>query len=142
MAELLLRHALREQGDTDTDLGSAGVGAVGGEPASEGAYLVALEHGQDLSDHRSRHLNREMADQADLILVMSSRHREHLQAMLGDAAGDKVVLLGEYAGLSGDAAEVSDPFGADLEQYRETWDQLERLTRAAAARLRSQRRRR
>ena len=137
MAEVLLRQALRELGDSDTVLGSAGVGAVEGEPASEGAYLVALEHGADLSAHRSRRLTPELANGADLILVMSSRHREYLHTMLGEPAADKVALLGEYAGFHGADAEVQDPFGAELEEYRETWSQLERLTRAAAARLRS-----
>lgn len=137
MAEVLLRQALRERGDTDTVLGSAGVGAAEGEPASEGAYLVALEHGADLSAHRSRRLTPGLAADADLILVMSSRQREHLRTVLGEAAAEKVALLGEYAGCSGADAEVQDPFGADLEQYRETWSQLERFARVAAARLRS-----
>jgi len=35
-------------------VGSAGTGAWDGAPASEGAYLVGLERGLDLSGHRAR----------------------------------------------------------------------------------------
>jgi hypothetical protein len=35
----------------------------------------------------------------------------------------------------GDEAEVRDPFGGDLEEYRSTFDQLERLLDPAIARI-------
>ncbi|MEJ2238315.1 MAG: hypothetical protein P8X82_08470, partial [Gemmatimonadales bacterium] len=47
----------------------------------------------------------------------------------------KVHVLGEYVGRTGAEAEVSDPFGASLEVYRATFDQLEPLVKEAAQRL-------
>jgi len=38
-----------------------------------------------------------------------------------------VFVLGEYAGREGDEAEVSDPFGGDLDVYRDTCVELEAL---------------
>src|SRR3954466_6121375 len=70
MAETLLRHALEARGATQVTVGSAGSGAWEGAPASEGAYLVALEHGLDLSAHRARMLTRELVNSADLVLTM------------------------------------------------------------------------
>jgi protein-tyrosine-phosphatase len=46
-----------------------------------------------------------------------------------------VFVLGEYAGRSADDAEVSDPFGRDLDVYRQTCDELEQLVAAVAERL-------
>ena len=77
-------------------------------------------------------LTRDVIKRADLILTMSRHHRARIQEL---DAGARVYLLGEYAGRSGDDAEVADPFGADLETYRETFAQLDVLIRLAAGRL-------
>ena len=50
MAETLFRTGAGEAGLTSLEVSSAGIGAVPGAPASEGAYLVMLErdiHGVD-----------------------------------------------------------------------------------------------
>jgi hypothetical protein len=44
-------------------------------------------------------------------------------------------VLGEYAGRSGPEAEVSDPFGGDLEMYRATFEELSALVGNAIARI-------
>ncbi len=74
LAEAAFRRLLAAAGRTDIAVGSAGTGAYDGAPASEGAYLVALEAGLDLSGHRARLLTREMVAQADLILTMAKGH--------------------------------------------------------------------
>ncbi len=51
------------------------------------------------------------------------------------AADERVFVLGEYAGREGDEAEVSDPFGGDLEVYRDTCSELEALLQAAVERI-------
>src|SRR5512135_2244316 len=53
---------------------SAGIAAWDGTPASEGAYLVALERGLDLSGHRARMLTADQVRDADLVLTMSESH--------------------------------------------------------------------
>ncbi|HET7024049.1 MAG TPA: hypothetical protein VFI39_02455, partial [Gemmatimonadales bacterium] len=103
-----------------------------GAPASEGAYLVALEHGLDLSAHRARHATAELIARADLILTMSRSHLERVEALGG--AG-KSHLLGEFAGLRGAEAEVLDPMGGEIDGYRAAFDRLDQLTRLAVQRL-------
>src|SRR3990170_7579296 len=71
MAEALLRDAVAARGLEQVAVSSAGTGAWDGAPVSEGAYLVGLEHGLDLSGHRARLLTREVVKDADLILTMS-----------------------------------------------------------------------
>jgi protein-tyrosine-phosphatase len=132
MAEALLRHKLGERGVQGVTVSSAGVGAWNGAPASEGAYLVALEHGLDLSGHRARLLTSELAGSATLILTMARHHLPRVDQL---TASGRTHLLGEYAGEGGIDAEVRDPFGGDMEGYRETFTQLDQLLDEVVARL-------
>lgn len=129
LAESLLERALKDRG-LEVEVTSAGTGAWDGAPASEGAYLVGLERGLDLSGHRARLLTRELVDEADLILTMARHHRARVDELGGEG---KVFVLGEYAGKGDD--EVSDPFGGDLTVYRDTAQELEALAEAVADRL-------
>jgi protein-tyrosine-phosphatase len=132
LAEALLRTALGSL----ASVSSAGTGAWEGAPATEGAYLVGLENGLDLSGHRARMLTRELVAGADLILTMSGHHA----ARVADLGGTgKVHLLGEFAGRTGAGAEVNDPFGGDLDEYRETYAELAELAAGVAARLTAER---
>lgn len=124
LAEAMLRSLAAQHPELSIEVGSAGVGAVEGAPASEGTYLIGLEHGLDLSAHRSRALTPEVVAAADLILTMGRRHLERVADLGGS---DKSMLLGEYAGVAGLEAEVADPFGGDLEGYRATYADLEVL---------------
>jgi protein-tyrosine phosphatase/ribose 5-phosphate isomerase B len=137
LAEALLRRALEERGVTDIEVSSAGTGAWEGAPASEGAYLVGLESGLDLSGHRARLLTGEVVSQADLILTMARHHRARVLEL---GAEGRVHLVGDYAGRSGGAPEVADPFGSDLEVYRQTRDELAALMTMVADRLAEERR--
>lgn len=132
MAAALLRRALDQSGIDGFDVASAGIGAWEGAPASEGAYLVMLEDGLDLSAHRARILTPDLVEQADLVLTMS---RAHLGRVRELGAGARAHLLGEFAGRAGDRAEVRDPFGADLEQYRETYRELAGMISGVVSRL-------
>jgi protein-tyrosine-phosphatase len=132
LAEALLLRTLKERGIERVTVTSAGTGAWDGAPASEGAYLVGLERGLDLSGHRARLLTRELVDQADLILTMARHHRARVDELGGEG---RVFVLGEYAGKGAEAAEVSDPFGGDLDVYRNTCAELEGLVAATVERL-------
>jgi len=132
LAEAVLRRLLATAGRTDITVSSAGTGAYDGAPASEGAVLVALEQDLDLTAHRARLLDRDIVSSADLILTMSRGHLSRVERLGG---ADRAQLLGDYAGVVGADAEVRDPFGADVETYRATLEQLERLLRPARDRL-------
>src|SRR5438309_8964274 len=131
LAAALLERALKERG-LDVNVTSAGTGAWDGAPASEGAYLVGLERGLDLSGHRARLLTRELVEQADLILTMARHHRARVDELGGEG---RVFVLGEYGGREGDEAEVSDPSGGDLDVYRDTCAELEALVDATVERM-------
>lgn len=132
MAEAIARRELASRGRDDVQVTSAGTAAPDGAPASEGAYLVALEHGLDLSAHRARQLTTDLVAGADLVLGMSPHHVERAAALGGTG---KAHLLGEYAGRLDEDAQVDDPFGGDLDEYRGTFDRLEALLADVVARL-------
>ena len=132
LAVSLLRRMLDEAGRQDITVESAGTGAYDGSPASEGAYLVALEVGLDLSPHRARLLDRELVEAADLILTMSKGHLTRVERLGGEG---KAHLLGTYASASATESEIKDPYGGDVEGYRQTLRQLERLLFPARERL-------
>lgn len=131
-AEGLLRAALAAKGLDQVTVSSAGTGAWDGAPVSEAAYLVSLEQGLDLSEHRARLLTRDLVRGADLILTMSGHHLARVAELGGE---DKVHLLGAYAGRDEGQTEVSDPYGADLATYRATFTELHDLIGSVVSRV-------
>ena len=132
IAEALARKLLQDRGRSDIVVSSAGTSAGEGSPASEGAYLVGLEKGLDLADHSASFLTREVVARADLILAMSQQHLDRAVALGG---ADKSHLLGSFAGRQAGEDEVEDPFGGTLEDYRDTYAQLESLMADAVERI-------
>lgn len=124
LAAAMLARSLEAAGRPDILVRSAGTGAWEGAPASEGAYLVSLENGLDLSSHRAQLLTRALVDEADLVLTMSRPHLARVRELGG---GARAHLLGEYAGLGGRDADVVDPYGGDLDDYRATFRMLANL---------------
>jgi protein-tyrosine-phosphatase len=133
MAEVIARREAINRGMIDIEVGSAGTSTIEGSAASDGALLVALEHQLDLSMHRSRYLTRELIDESDLVLCMTGNHLDRALALGGDG---KSLLLADFAAPQTHASsQVSDPFGGDLEAYRETFAELTRLIRSTFDRL-------
>lgn len=132
LAESLMRSELERLGVDGAVVSSAGTGAWEGAPASEGAYLVGLEHGVDLSDHRARLLTGDVVREADLIFTMARHQRARVEDLGGEG---RVHVLGEYVGRTGAEAEVGDPFGAGLDVYRETFNQLAEFINEAKERI-------
>jgi protein-tyrosine-phosphatase len=132
LAAALLERLIEEDGPGGVTVSSAGVGALDGAPASEGAYLVALESGLDLSAHRAERLRPELVREANLILTMSPNHVRRVAELGGSG---KVMLLGEYATGGAGGEEIHDPFGGDVHAYRETLHTLTRLMAGVRDRL-------
>ncbi len=136
LAEAIARKIAIERGLTWLDAASAGTSAWEGASASDGALLVGLERGLDLNGHRSRQLDRDVVARADLILAMGPHHLERVEALGGEG---KAYLLTAYASHGQNTRPVNDPMGAELEVYRVTAGELERLVRAAMDRVAAER---
>lgn len=100
---------------------SAGIMAVSGTKTSENAALVIKENlNTDISSENACLLDNKMVIEADLILTMT----EAIEKLVKDAFPGyiyKVFTLNGYIGLN---SNIIDPFGGDLQVYRETFNQL------------------
>ncbi|HXY31481.1 MAG TPA: low molecular weight protein arginine phosphatase [Gemmatimonadaceae bacterium] len=132
MAECIARAIASERGLIDVEFGSAGTAAWDGAPASDGALLVSLERGVDLSGHQARLVSREMLEDYDLVLAMGPHHAERLEALGGKG---KTFLLTTYGSRGASDRPIGDPFGGNLSLYRETFDELDKEIRRAFDRL-------
>lgn len=136
MAEAITRKIAIEKGLTDLDVASGGTSAWDSAPPSDGALLVAMERGMDLSEHRAQNLTREIVQSCDLILAMGPHHLERIEALGGEG---KAFLLSDYASHGQVKRAISDPIGAELDVYRATADELEEEIRRVVDRITAER---
>src|SRR5213076_2390836 len=132
LAEAIARKVSIERGLQDVELQSAGTSAWDGAPASDGALLVGMERGLDLSTHRAQTLTRELVQNADLVLAMGPHHLERIEALGGIG---KAYLLTDFASRGKSVRPVNDPIGGELDLYRTTADELEQEVRRVFDRI-------
>ena len=124
MAEAIFRDIISnepELSSVDIAIKSAGtLQGIDGAPATNEAIAVMREHGIDISQHKAKHINTELVNWADIILVMKPEHKSYIAAVFGDN-GNKIYLLTQFIG---EAGYVADPIGLGLEAYRRCADQL------------------
>ena len=118
MAECLARamFAAREAREAWMVL-SAGVYALSGAPASEGAKHAMERRGLTLEGHRSRAVTRVLLDHAALVVGMGPGHISQLRAMYPDCQTPMRAF---------DDPPISDPYGRDDAAYERAARDLER----------------
>jgi protein-tyrosine phosphatase len=99
MAEALFRQLAQEAG-LEVEVRSAGVSAMEGMSAARHAVEVLKQKGI-AHDHRSRSLKPELVEWADLILTMTTGHKQMLTANYPQSVG-KAYTLKEYVLSDGD----------------------------------------
>ncbi len=122
MAEAIFRHRLGDR--PGWTVGSAGVAALPGQPASADARRALMEWNIDLSRHRSRVLSQKLVDAADWLVVMTAGHAQVVKAVFPEAR-DRVRLLTDF-GARRMAEDIPDPIGQSLDVYRFTRDRIDR----------------
>lgn len=127
MAAAILRKLAQEKA-IELEVDSCGLDATVDAPATNQAMQVMAERGFDLSNHRAKAFDESLAEQADIILTMTSSHREQIIQRWPTLAS-KTYTLSEYA--QGTYEEVKDPYMGTVEEYRATADQLQRLLELA-----------
>lgn len=120
MAEALARDVLRDQ--PGVTVGSAGIYAEVGRPASSEAVGVMRDMGLDLMCHRSRPLTAELIDAADEVYTMTASHRRGVLDLAPHAEG-KVRRLDP-------GGDIEDPIGAERAVYQRTAEQIRRALEA------------
>jgi len=122
MAEGILKRMLAEIGETEVEVGSAGVGTYSGWEASGEAIRACEEMQVDISGHRSRALTLEMSRRADLILTMEQMHSDRISE-LDPMSEKKVHLLGTFDPKAPRVA-IDDPVGQPIEVFRHCGERL------------------
>ena len=85
---------------------------------STNSLEVCRENDIDISSHIPTSITAELINEADVVLTMTDSHKAAFGGM------DKVFTVSEYFADGGD---VTDPYGGNVEIYRQTFGQLEKL---------------
>jgi len=135
MAEAVLKRRLAALKARHVAVSSMGTMGLQNLPASELAQAVCLEHGLDISAHRSRGLVADELAEAHAVLVMEPVHKEDVAAACPSAAGS-VALFGAWPRREETLDDmVPDPIGRALEYYREVYRQIDRHAARIASHL-------
>lgn len=103
---------------------SAGIYALEGGGMSENARVVLMDENIH-HEHVSKQIDEQDIDWADVILTMTSAHKEILIRAYNQAR-DKTYTLKEYV-TPYSGQDVFDPFGGDISTYKQTYQELKRL---------------
>ncbi|MFQ6033122.1 MAG: low molecular weight protein arginine phosphatase [Candidatus Zixiibacteriota bacterium] len=151
MAEGILKKMFKEKELDNFEVGSAGISTLNGAPPSFFAMEAAKTRNVDLSQHRSRQLNKQILKRADLILAMSDEHLEYIKGMDKNAL-NRTYLLKTFPPCrhrirenhSAQAGErllapnkdkkpgvlyIKDPIGGSRDDYERCFSQLEKEIR-------------
>jgi len=136
MAEGILKSLIPDEWRGKIEVRSAGTAAHEGEEPAAFAREVAGARGVSLEGIRSSHLDRRLAQEADLIVVMERRQRGVVLS-LDPGADGKTILLTDLLppGDPGRGLDLRDPFGGPREGYEETFAFLERVLREGWAEI-------
>jgi protein-tyrosine-phosphatase len=126
MAAGLMNKLLSEADFDGIEVGSAGTGALNGWPAAPRALEVTKSWGIDISAHRSRALDGEIVEAADLILCMAPEHHRAV-SQLSESSGKRSYLLASYPQKPEEnpLARIEDPMGGDLEVYEKAFMKID-----------------
>lgn len=116
MAEMILKHKLKGKG-IEAEVSSAGLQVFGNSGINVNTRAVLLENGIEITDFNSREVNSGMIDSADYAFCMTANHKKMLRNY------HNVYTLGEFIGIDG----IADPFGCEIEVYRETYRALDEV---------------
>ncbi len=109
---------------------SAGVSAYDGDTASTNSIKVLKERfGIDITGHKSKQINSDLINKADLILTLTIGHRDTLVFNFPGARG-RTFTIKEFVrknskGIKDTGSlDVRDPFGGSLEVYERCAEEI------------------
>jgi len=105
---------------------SAGLFTEDGLPPTENAVIAAGEFGADISGHRSRYLTMDMVREAKYLVCMTGTHYDMVRVRCPGCEEKLFTLLPE---------DIPDPFGGNLEVYRQAAAAIEKGIKSIIERL-------
>jgi protein-tyrosine-phosphatase len=125
MAEGIFSFKAQEAGRSDLTASSMGIHGHTDIPAAELAQQACMEHGIDLSAHRSQPLDGEILRQADFVFCMEAEQRRFLQTFF-PWHRKRIFLMGAWPGKETRKSPVQDPMGAPIKIFRKAYDVIEK----------------
>ena len=128
MAEGLLKKMLSEKGVKEYikyKIISAGTHAIDGFPPVHMTQKVMTERGIDVSSYRSNRLTEETVNKADLVLVMTQKHKDEVFHTYSEKT-KKLFLLKEFAEIKDKNQDIADPIGLSYDAYKYCLEEIER----------------
>nr|WP_312576522.1 low molecular weight protein arginine phosphatase [Sedimentibacter sp.] len=136
MAEGILKEKLKQIGERDINVSSAGISAFEGEHANEKAIMALKNRGINIKSHRAQQITRDMIYQSDLILTMTVSHKNVITNYIHndldeDSPCPSVFTLKEYAyKINGEKVnrnnlDIADPYGMDYNVYEQSMFEIE-----------------
>jgi protein-tyrosine-phosphatase len=123
MAERIFAQELaKSDHDQKIQTHSAGLSAMDGDKASQNSIDACHELGLDITDHRSAGLTRTTLEEASVIFCMTESHRALINMYFELPQGYPIFLMREF--LETGPKELPDPYGQDIEVYRECRDRM------------------
>ena len=102
--------------DPEWRIESAGTWSFKGQPAASYTRAVLALRGIDISDHRSRSLDRDLLLQFNLILTMEDGHKEAISVEFPEIA-HRVYLISE---MVDEIYNIPDPIGGTIDEFELT----------------------
>ena len=116
LAEMIMRHRLKENGLSHVEVLSRGIYAFPGSPPDPEMVRFLEDQGISPGEHKSEQLKEQDIKDADIICVMERGHKSILEGLFPSARG-KVRLLSSFIKF-GDNDDIPDPVGRSPYHYR------------------------
>ena len=117
MAEVILRNRLKEE---EIDVASAGLMALVGHPAAPLVIKLLDERGLDATIHQARQITIEIAQAAELILVMEQWQKQDLERNIPQIKG-RVFRLGHWQNF-----DIVDPYRHGRDVFEQSLTAIEK----------------
>jgi protein-tyrosine phosphatase len=130
-AQAFREQLARDGRSTQWHVNSAGTWTSDGLRAPQDAMQLARSMGLDIEGHSTRTLDRGLLEQADVVLVMETGHKESIQVEF-PFTRNKVHLLSQV--VEGMAYDIPDPAGSRAEA-RQIITELVQMIRGGAGRI-------
>lgn len=131
MAEYLMKDKIEKEDLKDKiELKSAGlfVDQNSVKPSALAVEVLREDYQIDMSMHKPQVINIDLIMESDLILCMEETMAIYLKANLHNVDEDSIMLVTTLKEFVGQNGNVSDPYGGDLQVYRNTANELNQLT--------------
>lgn len=129
MAEGIAKKIVSDKKIKNLQFSSGGTGMLDNVPATEYAIQASAHWGIDISAHRSRPISKSLIEESDLILAMSPEHMQVILSLDKKAAPKAYLLKGFPQPFSPTQERIDDPIGGTLEQYNQTFLELDEVMR-------------